>query len=119
MYSKKDRRIGILRGWTDQHDDPLAEILLTYVENPKNFPSLEKYWPKPEQIFDNTEHSRKTLSRLLFGAKFNVSEETLQTVLSRLNTQAKKLDIIEDYRQATEIYDSFHTTIRQPRIFSG
>ncbi len=118
VYSKKDTRIGILRGWTEQHDDPLAEILLTYVENPENFPSLKKYWPSPENIFDNTPESRRDLSRLLFGAKFNVSEETLQTVLSRLNEYREELDGIEDTRQAKEIYDTRHGVTPEP-IFAG
>lgn len=118
MYSKKDIRPDILRGWVEKHYDPLAEILLTYVETPEDFPSLKKYWPTPEKIFDNTEESRNDLSRLLFGAKFNVSDETLQTVLSRLNEQAEELDKIEDNKQAMKIYDSLHTT-GQPRIFAG
>ncbi|MCK5332934.1 MAG: hypothetical protein KAJ24_00335 [Candidatus Aenigmarchaeota archaeon] len=118
MYSQKDIRTEILRGWTDQHYDSLAEILLTYVESSENFPSLKKYWPTPEKIFNNTEDSRKTLSRLLFGAKFNVSDETLQTVLSRLNEQAEELDKIKDNKQAMKIYNSIHTT-GQPRIFAG
>ncbi len=113
MYSEKDRRPEILCDWTEQHYDPLAEILLTYVKNPENFPLLEKYWSTPEKIFEDTKNSRNVLSRVLFGAKFYVSDAELHAFLSRLNEHAENLGKIEDdaiNNQAMNVYQSRHTT---------
>ena len=116
MYSKKDSRIAILRNRVEQHPDALADILLTYVENPGRYPLMENLGLTPEEIFDNAPESRKELSRLLFDAKFNVSEESLQIFISSLNKYADELDKIEEDRQTKEMYNTIHGVAPQPSL---
>lgn len=120
MNSKNEIMVDILRGGVKQCNYPLADILLTYIENPEKFPALQKYWPTPETILDNTPESQMNLSRLLFDAKFYVPDKELNRFLSKVNGQAEKVIEIKNEAQiahaAETAYLGMHALNSIPRI---